>query len=199
MYRETLIGSARVALRAALVCAFAWASIGVANADEDKPGLFEVRSAEANVAGDQRILDARLQYILSSEALEALQNGIGLNFVIDVEVIESRRFWIDNTIVELRIPLQLQYHALSQRYLVRNLMTDEQESFATLYSALNNLGRITDQPLIETARLRPDRNYRARIRSLLSFEDFSGVWRRMAFWLDEWHLKSDWFEWSLEP
>lgn len=171
---------------------------GWAAAQDDKPGLFEVRSAEAKPVEDVRVLDARLQYILSSEALEALNNGIGLNFVIDVEVIESRRFWIDKTIVELRIPLQLQFHALSQRYLVRNLMTGEQESFATLYSALNNLGRITDQPLIEIARLRDDRTYRARIRSLLSFEDFSGVWRRMAFWLDEWHLKSDWFVWSLE-
>ncbi len=189
----------RVALRLTLVCALAWLSFaGVAYAQDDKPGLFEVRSAEAKPVDDVRMLDARLQYILSSEALEALDNGIGLNFVIDVEVIESRRFWVDKTIVELRIPLQLQYHALSQRYLVRNLRSDEQESFATLYSALNNLGRITDQPLIETALLDPSRQYRARIRSLLSFEDFSGVWRRMAFWLDEWHLKSDWFVWSLE-
>lgn len=167
-------------------------------AQDEKPGLFEVRSAESRTLDGMIVVDARLQYILSSEALEALDNGIGLNFVIDIEVIESRRFWIDATIAEIRVPLQLQYHALSQRFLVRNLLTGEQESFATLYSALNNLGRLTDYPLVEAASMKPDARYRGRIRSLLNFKDFSGAWRRIAFWLDEWHLKSDWFVWSLE-
>lgn len=199
MYRKRLVnrltGTVKVLLQCCLLL-LALMSAGFAD-DDEKPGLFEVRSAESRTLDGMVVIDARLQYILSSEALEALDNGIGLNFVIDIEVIESRRFWVDATVAEIRVPLQLQYHALSQRFLVRNLISGEQESFATLYSALNNLGRLTDYPLLEAASLKAEARYRGRIRSQLTFEDFSGAWRRIAFWLDEWHLKSDWFVWSL--
>ncbi len=169
-----------------------------AMAQDDKPGLFEVRSAEAVLYDGVYSLDARLQFILSTEALDALENGLPLNFVTDIEVIESRRFWIDDTIFANAIRYQLQYHALSQRYLVRNLISGDQESFATLYSALNNLGRLVDIPIIEEIQLSPERRYRFRIRSKLRFQDFSGPLRTIAFWLDEWHLRSEWFTWKLE-
>ena len=171
----------------------------VATAQTDKPGVFEVRSAEALLDGGEYRLDARVQFILSGDALAALDNGLPLNFVTDIEVIESRRFWIDKTIEQGAVRYQLQYHALSQRYLIRNLDSGDQQSFATLYSALNNLGRIVDVPIIGAQRLRDGRRYRFRIRSTLDFEDFSGPLRYIFFWLDDWHLRSDWFAWTLDP
>ncbi|MEM1263679.1 MAG: DUF4390 domain-containing protein [Pseudomonadota bacterium] len=171
---------------------------GYAVAQDDKPGLFEVRSAEALLDGGQYSLDARVQLILSSDARAALDNGIPLNFVTEIEVIESRRFWIDDTIATSDVRYQLQYHALSQRYLIHNLKTGDQQSFATLFSALNNLGRIIDVPIVAESRLRDNRRYRVRIRSLLEFQDFSGPLRFIFFWVDDWHLRSNWFTWALD-
>ncbi|MEO0998833.1 MAG: DUF4390 domain-containing protein [Pseudomonadota bacterium] len=167
-------------------------------AQTDKPGLFEVRSATAGLDNGVYLLDARLQYILSSEALAALDNGVPLNITIDIEVIEQRRFLPDDTVATLAIRFQLQYHALSQRYLVQNVNTGEQDSFATLFSALNNLGRLTDLPIIDAALLDPDRRHRMRLRSTLEFRNISGPLRMLAFWLDDWDLRSDWFEWTLD-
>ena len=167
-------------------------------AQDEKPGLFEVRSASSELVDGVYNLDARLQYILSSEALVALESGVPLNIVIDIEVIENRRFWADDTVATLAVKYQLQHHALSQRYLVRNLNSGDQESFATLYSALNNLGRITGLPVIDAALLNKDRTHRIRIRSTLDFRDYSGALRLIAFWLRDWHLQSEWFEWTLE-
>lgn len=171
---------------------------GPAFAQTEKAGLFEVRSATADLVEGVYNLDARLQYILSSEALGALQNGVPLNIVIDIEVIEKRRFWADDTVATLAVKYQLQYHALSERYLVRNLNSGDQESFATLYSALNNLGRITNLPVIDAALLDAERGHRIRIRSTLDFRDYPGALRLIAFWLRDWHLQSEWFEWSLD-
>ena len=42
---------------------------------------------------------------------------------------------------------------LSQRYIVRNLNSGDQDSFATLYSALNSLGRVQGLPVIDDALL----------------------------------------------
>lgn len=168
------------------------------SAQDSKPGLFEVRSAQTELEDGVYLLDARLQYILSSEALEALDNGLPLNFMIEIEVIESRRFWVDDTVASLQVRLQLQYHALSQRYLVRSLNSGDQESFATLYSALNNLGRLSGLPVIDAGLLHPTRAHRMRVRSMLEFRDFAGPLRSLAFWLDDWHLQSEWFTWPLD-
>ncbi|MEL7537151.1 MAG: DUF4390 domain-containing protein [Pseudomonadota bacterium] len=199
MSRKIDLAAAYSGRWATIACLLAALLLGSdARAQNDKPGVFEVRSAEAYLDGGQYTLDARVQFILSSQALAALDNGLPLNFVTEIEVIESRRFWVDDTIESHDVRFQLQYHALSQRYLIRNLGSGEQESFATLYSALNNLGRVVDVPIIEESRLRDNRRYRVRVRSAMNFQDFSGPLRVVFFWLDDWHLRSDWFTWTLD-
>ncbi|HZW59760.1 MAG TPA: DUF4390 domain-containing protein, partial [Woeseiaceae bacterium] len=85
-----------------------------------------------------------------------------------------------------------------QRYIVRNLNSGEQESFATLYSALNNLGRIQELPLIDDALLDADSDYRMRLQAVLSTQQYPAPLRILFFWRDQWQLKSEWYEWQLE-
>ena len=107
-------------------------------------------------------------------------------------------FYLDATDAELTIRYELEYRPLSQRYLVRNLSSGDQDSFATLYSALNNLGRVQGLPVIDDALLEADKNYRVRLRALLSTRQYSAPLRLLFFWRDQWQLTSEWFEWSLE-
>jgi hypothetical protein len=93
---------------------------------------------------------------------------------------------------------ELEYRPISQRYIVRNLNSGDQDSFATLYSALNTLGRIQRLPVIDESLLIPDRAYRVRLRALLATEQYSAPLRLLFFWRDEWQLKSEWYEWKLE-
>jgi hypothetical protein len=50
-----------------------------------------------------------------------------------------RRFWLDAGIASLEQRYEVSYHALSQRYLVRNLNTGEQQDFGTLEAALDRI------------------------------------------------------------
>ena len=93
---------------------------------------------------------------------------------------------------------ELEYRPLSQRYIVRNVTSGEQDSFATLYSALNNLGRIQGLPIIDDVLLNPGSKYRLRLRALLSTQQYPAPLRFIFFWRDQWQLKSEWFEWMLE-
>ena len=105
-------------------------------------GYFEVRSASAALVEGVHVLEGRLQLVLSDEALDALNSGVALRIELNLEVIRIRRFWPDPAEAELVIAYELEYRPLSQRYIVRNMNSGNQDSFATLYSALNNLGRI---------------------------------------------------------
>jgi hypothetical protein len=185
---------ASLALAAALV-----AGAGQAQDDDaDREGYFEVRTVESRLIDGVHTIDARLQLVLSSEALRALSSGITLTIELQLEVIRVRRWYIDNLEAELATTFELEYRPLSQRYIVRNLNSGDQDSFATLYSALNNLGRVQGLPVIDDAVLDADSDYRVRLRALLQTRQYSAPLRLLFFWRDQWQLESEWSEWMLE-
>jgi len=164
----------------------------------EREGYFEVRSASTELVGGVHTLDARLQLVLSSEALAALSSGVPLTIELQMEIIRERRFYIDDLTAELAVRYELEYRPLSQRYIVRNLNSGDQDSFATLYSALNSLGRVQDLPLLDDALLENDKRYRVRVRVLLNTQQYPAPLRLLFFWRDQWQLQSDWFEWQLQ-
>ncbi len=161
-------------------------------------GFFDVRSASTEMVAGVHELEARLQLILSEEALDALSSGVPLTIELNIEVIRIRRFMPDDLEAELTVTYELEYRPLSQRYIVRNLNSGDQDSFATLYSALNNLGRIQGLPVIDDALMEPGSNYRMRLRALLSTRQYPAPLRILFFWRSQWQLQSDWYQWNLE-
>ncbi len=164
---------------------------------QQDPGRFEIRSASVDLRAGVYYLDAWVEYRLSSETRGALEAGVALTLQTEVEFLRNRRFWLDDDEASLRQSYELRYHALSERYLVVNSNSGEQNSYATLFSALNFLGRITELPLIDAALLDSDAAYDIRIRAVLSTDDIPGPLRLLAFWRRDWSLKSEWYRWSL--
>ncbi len=181
---------------ALLMCLLLGTSL--AQDEVERAGYFEVRSASTRLLDGVHTLDARLQLVLSSEALRALASGVPLTIESQLELIRVRRFYWDDAAAELTLRYELEYRPLSQRYIVRNLNSGDQDSFATLYSALNNLGRVQGLPVIDDALLEAGSSYRIRLRAMLNTQQYSAPLRLLFFWRDQWQLKSEWFEWSLE-
>src|SRR5690606_27435420 len=135
---------------------------------------------------------------LPPEAREALHNGVSLTIRLDVELVHDRRWWVDADVAELMYRYELAYHALTERYVVTNLNSRDQRSFATLFAALNDLGRIEKLPLIDAAILEPDRRYDVRLRVVLDMERLPGPLRLLAFWRREFSVASEWYQWRLD-
>jgi hypothetical protein len=164
----------------------------------ERQGFFDIRSASTTLNDGVHELEARLQLILSDEALDALNSGVPLTIELEFEVIRVRGLWLDASDAVLTFQYELEYRPLSQRYIVRNLNSGDQDSFATLYSALNNLGRIQGLPVIDDAVLEADSSYRLRLRARLSTKQYPSALRLLFFWRSQWQLQSDWYEWTLE-
>ncbi len=192
--------SRRYSIVAASVVCLALAAIGTVIAQDDvqREGYFEVRSAETRVEDGVHTLDARLQLVLSSEALAALESGVTLTIELQMQVIRVRRWVPDDVEAQLAIRYELEYLPISQRYIVRNLNSGDQDSFATLYSALNSLGRVQGLPVIDDALLAAERPYRIRLRAMLNTQRYPATLRLLFFWRGQWQLQSEWFEWLLE-
>ena len=149
---ELLKSSRRLAF---VVVAVLVLGTGLAQDSIDREGYFEVRSASTQAVDGVHSLDARLQLVLSSEALAALESGVTLTIEMQMQVIKVKRFLVDSVEAELTVRHELEFRPLSQRYIVKNLNSGDQDSFATLYSALNSLGRIQGLPVIDDALLEP--------------------------------------------
>ena len=165
--------------------------------EQDDPGFFEVRSAMAELRDGVFYLNAVISYRLSSEARDALHSGLPLGIRLDMEIIHPRRWWFDNENSALRQAYQLEYHALSERYIVLNVNSGDQASFGSLFAALEYLGRVDRLPLIDTAVLDDGRGYYMRLRAVLDEEQFPGPLRLLAFWRRDWSIASEWYRWPL--
>jgi hypothetical protein len=165
--------------------------------EQDDPGFFEVRSAMAELRDGVYYLNAVISYRLSTEARAALHSGVPLGIRLDIEIIHPRRWWFDNENSALRQAYQLEYHALSERYIVLNVNSGEQASFGSLFAALQFLGRVDRLPLIDTAVLDDGRGYYVRLRATLDEEQFPGPLRLLAFWRRDWSIASEWYRWPL--
>ena len=163
-------------------------------------GALEVSSAYVKPAQGVFQLFAHVTYPVNDDIRAALKDGLMLNFDLDVVVSRERRFWMDETIAEYTLRRELLYHAVSDRYVARDVdsPTGEQRSFATLEEALEALGTVDAWPFLLSPQLSPNRQYRVSLRAGVRRGRLSDTMRVLLFWTDDWHRESEWFSWSLQ-
>src|SRR5439155_1292476 len=98
--------------------------------------------AYVNIDKGVFLLHARIEYPNGPAIRSALRDGQTLTFDLDARVDRERRFWFSAGIVAVTLRRELSYHAVSQRFVVRDARSGDQESFATLDEALAYLGKV---------------------------------------------------------
>jgi hypothetical protein len=164
-------------------------------------GILEVRSAYVSVEQNTLQLFARVVYPVNDDIRAALKDGLTLTFDLDMVVTRERRFWLDETVWEYRLRRELSYHAISDKYLARDVdsrIPSEQHPYASLEEALEGLGTVDAYPLLTTAQMSANREYRVSLRAGVRRGRLSDTLRVMLFWTDDWHRESEWFSWSLQ-
>lgn len=167
----------------------------VANADA-LDGVLEVRSAYVNVDRGVFLLHARVEYPDNPMIQEALRDGVSLTFDLDIRVDRERRLWFNANIMQLTVRRQLSFHAVSERYVVREGRGGEQETFATLEDALAFLGKIDGLPILVEPQMDAG-NYVVSVRAGVRRGRLPVGLRGLLFWTDDWHRVSEWYSWAL--
>jgi hypothetical protein len=162
-----------------------------------KDSLFEIRSASSRLDDGVWFVTARVDLGLSEEAIEALKSGVVLPIQMQIKLTRGRKWWPDKEIATLEQSYHLSYQPLSERYVVKNLNSGEQDSFATLFSAMNTMGRVIDLPVIDASLLEAGEAYEIALRAVLDQNTLPGPLRLIAFWSDGFRLASDWYSWKL--
>jgi hypothetical protein len=159
-------------------------------------GVLEVRSAYVNVDSGVFLLHSRIQYPDNPGIRDALRDGITLSFDLDVRVERPRRFWFDAEVVALTLRRELTFHAVSERYIVRDVRSGDLQNFATLEEALTQLGTIDGWPILVEPQLNGG-SYQISVRAGVRRGRLPSSLRALMFWTDDWHRTSEWYSWSL--
>lgn len=161
-------------------------------------GNIEIREATTRLQAGVWFLDADIVYTLNEPALEALDSGVTLDVELTIRLTQRRRIIWDSTFAELKQRYSLQYHALTERYILRNLNSGEQETYGTLTGALSALGVVRSLPIIDDALLsRGERHYVA-IRAVVDIEELGGPFALIRILWNDWRITSDWVRWRLD-
>jgi hypothetical protein len=179
----------------ALLCALVLSSSSLSLAAA-LDGVLEVRSAYVNINKGVFLLHARIEYPLSETIRSALKDGVTLSFDLDARVDRERRFWFDANIVDLTLRRELTYHAVSDRYVVRDTRSRDQQSFSTLDEALDYLGKIDAWPILVEPQL-DGGSYTISVRAGMRRGHLPASLRAILFWTDDWARVSEWYTWSL--
>ena len=185
-----------VARLAALLALIACLAGSPADAAETK-----LRITNASLALDDNVyeLDMGLDVTLPPDARQAIDGGLTLRLDYEIQILRVRRYVPDADVAALVQSYELAYHALSQRYLLRNLNTGVQLDFGTLDSALARISDIRGLPLIDSALLPPGPVYAVRVRARVDMGAAPESLRWLLFWTDDWSTTSAWYTWTLTP
>lgn len=185
-------------IRAALILVACLSALsGPGQAQEDAEGSVDIRSVYTELDDGVYYVNARIEFVLSSSATEALRNGVPLNIELDLEVNRLRRFIWDDRVAHLKQRYRLSLHALSDRYLVENINSGDVASYPDLNTALGSLGRVDRLPLIDESLLEGDNRYQAAARVILDLKELSGPLRFLSRFWGDWRVVSDWYRWPL--
>jgi len=172
--------------------------------------LFAVRADAANfnlkkagVALDRRelLIDARFDLPIGAGIEEALNRGIPIDVVIDINMVKYRWWWQNRPVTDHTLRRRIQFHALSRQYLVSSLRVREpSESFGSLTQALAHAGTLDRFTLPLTAKKEIEANarYLLLLRARLDIEALPMLMRPLAYATPSWRLNSGWTEWPIQ-
>ncbi len=176
-------------LALACFCSAAWG--------DDNQGGFVIRTAYTELTSGVYYLNADVDLNLSDDAVNALENGLPLTVELQIEIIKHRSLMWNKTVATLTQSYQISFHALTRRFIVTNLNSGDQHSFASYLEAITDLGQVSDLPVIDADLLEPGDRYNIRMRAVLDVKDFPGPLQLIASLFKGWDLSSDWYQWVL--
>lgn len=155
-----------------------------------------VQSAEIRAVNAGYELDAQFVLNPNSTLEDALEKGVALHFVAELEITRPRSWWFNENIVEATRRMRIYYHLLLRRYVVDAGYTTQ--TATTLDEALLILGRVENWQVLERGALKPGQRYAARLRLRMDASQLAKPLQMGALTSGKWGLESAWFGWKFD-
>jgi hypothetical protein len=106
----------------------------------EKPGTIDLSEVSLQKTDGQLLLDASVQINLPATMQAGLDNGVPLTFIMELKLLEPRRFWLDSTFLQFQKRYTLTYYELTRHYRVHAVDSNVSQNYRSLSSALSGFG-----------------------------------------------------------
>jgi len=170
-----------------------WLTVASAAQASDKSTISQ---AAIRATPQGYVLDGEANIVLNSTLEDALNRGINLYFLLELDVTRPRSWWFDEDIVDSVRKMRIYYHLLLRRYVVEAGYATR--TAATLGEALAMLGQVDAWQVLERGALKSGQRYDARLRLRLDTSQLPKPLSIGAVGGDRWELATPWYVWSFE-
>lgn len=186
--------------RMAAVClSIGWLALLLGTSAAHAAEALEIRSPYISVVSGVYALNAQLQFNVPEQVERAVRDGATLSLELQIRLSRSRSWWRDEVLAQLQQRYELLYHGVSERYLVRNVNSGAQSSYATFAQAVASLQQVENLPVLDQALLGADTRNEVSLRALVEARSIPRALGLLLFWVDSYSLESDWYTWPMKP
>jgi hypothetical protein len=155
-------------------------------------GTIHVDHALLDVSQSDRIVLLSADFILSlTETLrDAVNRGLPLYFLTELQIQRGRWYWWDETLVTNQIEWRLSYHALTRQFRVAS--NGRSDSFDSLEEALAALSTVKRWRVADLERFQPEVAYEVWVRMRLDTTRLPKPFQMAALTDRDWSPESEW-------
>ena len=157
----------------------------------------EIKSATVALRDDSYVVDADIELALTPTLEDILHKGVVLNFLLELELIRPRWYWLNEKVVSAAQQYKLAYNTLTRQY--RISLGTIYQNFETLSDALRFISRPRNVPVADKSQLQPGTTYLASVRMRLDVSQLPRPFQISVLGSREWNLSSDWYRFTAVP
>ena len=158
-------------------------------------GTINVRQAQTDVVNQMLVVNADIEFDFSDDALAAIRSGVALFIDVDFRIKRQRPYIWDPSVLKSSRRLRIERHALTDRYVITDLVTDDRRTHDSLEHAIRDLGNIRAIPVTDRSELDDSQSYRLGVRASLDLESLPAPLRPIAYISPSWRMSSGWYQW----
>jgi hypothetical protein len=157
----------------------------------------EVRSAAVVLRGEALEFTIRAEYPADDDMRAALEAGATVDLGMQASIDRTSQYWFAENVLKTSMSRELSWNAPSRRYVLKDIQSSEQQTFATLEEALVAAGTVDNWQVQLDGKLDPGASYEVSVRARLRQGRLSSALRALlTFWTRYWD-RSEWYTWAL--
>jgi hypothetical protein len=155
-------------------------------------GKIQVEQARLDVSDPDGLvlLTADFTLSLTKTLQDAVNRGLPLYFLTEVQVERGRWYWFDESVVNTQIEWRLSYHALTRQF--RVAANGRSDSFGSLDEALAAMSSVKRWQLAPAAKFDRDSIYEVWVRMRLDTTRLPKPFQMTALTDRDWNPESEW-------
>lgn len=159
----------------------------------------EARKASIAAQEDGWYADADFEIDFNPTLADAVQRGVALYFVVEIEIKRPRWYWLDERVLSAQRPVRLSYNALTSQYRVVVGDGPLAQRFDDVSSAVAAISRVRNWRLGDRGALHAGKQYAAQVRLRLDTNQLPKPFQLNAITDRDWALASDWLKFDFKP